>query len=190
MFATKKDIREIYTFLKKLQGKDLYISGQCLLPQLNFEYFFLGKENRTTRPVFLLKPEKSNVTLILILGGDVKDFADGQHLSQDKKTILYTEMNNGSSMYIFKADDFDADSLWKIIACGATDKGIIDRAHEVGVYRNELCKRIVDVGLILTCELHVTFAATFDHEQSNVGRFTLAIDKLNGRDKMAEFLHS
>ena len=171
MSETKIYTRPIIQHLNKIKGDDLFISGQCLLSPLNFSMFFIEGGNNRYRPIFLLKPDKDNEKLILIMDGDLKGLSSKRYLSQDKKTICFN--NTLPLMYIFKTNIFKTETLREILRGYEVDESIYNQGLKK---ENEVCEKILEVGFIQPSVIEAIFTATFEHEKSKAGRFTLTLN--------------
>ena len=169
----KVPVREIITHLKSIKGNDLYISGNCALAEQSFSYFFLQEKANISslRPIFLLRPNKSNVTLILIFDGKIEQFSDKKSVKHDGKTLLFYVGAGAFQTFLFKSTDFHYEDLRKIIQQRETDEGIYGRAEE-----NSICKKIVEIGFIQPSVLNGIFTVDYAHCDSRVGKFTLSFD--------------
>ncbi len=167
----------IADFLKKTNGDDLFISGKCKLIALNYKHYFIDLNINGYRPIFLLQPDNSKEKLVLIIDGDKTDYPDNFQ-SKDKKTVLFSAgglfPDKKTFMFILREKDDKTNNIDLI-------KNHLLHALSFGIYRqgqnkeNKLCEHIFNTGFIQDPNTSVIFTATFDHEESIIGEFTLTI---------------
>lgn len=183
MFTTKKSVKQIVDHLKEIQGNDLYIAGKCRLnPHVfRFEDFFI-KENPQMRLMMLLKPDNSDVNLILIVDG--RRINGGKNwLSRDEKTVCFG--NGPLNMFILRTDKLSYDNFNQILSNSSISNkmilpSIIEKTGRDQFYTgkgsNPLCDVIIKDGYIPIGVGKIEFTATFEHEKTAVGRFTLMVE--------------
>ncbi len=170
MTDIKEYTRPIISFLKKLQGDDLYITGQCLLKPIPFDTAFIHSHN-SLRPIFLLKPNGTSEHLIFIPDGKVKDLGGEKHIGKHNPLSIQF-FNTVPLMYILRVSDLSQERVSEILRSPYEIKdGICNTYPET----SELRKEISDKGFIQPCVIRANFTATFHHENSPAGMFTLTI---------------
>lgn len=159
--------REIITHLRGLVGDRLYISGNCVLHPFPMKKIFEPKRER--RPIFELRPDGGEKTLILIPDGRWTDVLEKlkEQVSSDNKSMRMC--NVFPVMYILDKSQFSDNEFKQILGLDFTDpeRFILNDKALVG--------KINDLGLIQSTVIRLDFTTWFPSEYSRTGRFTILL---------------
>lgn len=168
---TKEYTRPVITFLEKLRGNDLFISGKCFIPNGRFSQYFLankklGKFDKPfLKPIFVLQPEKTQEKFILLPWCD-----DVESLRRNVGINSFSVFfhNTHPIMYIVKISDLTKKEIFEIERLQFEEDWLNNSCGET---IHNLKERVQELGLMQSTVVRVDFTAFFKNKEDSIGEF-------------------